>query len=109
MFLAAWWSRGSSVPRSGQECQRIESPFWTSTPQPERLWLWVTWKGVSGSHTVTSDVGAPLTFDQPISQDGNGTLIFTAAGAYHYHCSIHPSMRGAIVVSAPNSTHGAGT
>jgi plastocyanin len=28
----------------------------------------VTWKGVSGSHTVTSDAGAPMAFDQPISQ-----------------------------------------
>jgi plastocyanin len=68
----------------------------------------VTWKGVSGSHTVTSDAGAPMAFDQPISQGGTVTVTFTVAGTYHYHCSIHPSMHGAIVVSAPSSTPGAG-
>jgi plastocyanin len=64
----------------------------------------VTWKGVSGSHTVTSDAGSPVTFDQPISQGGSVTVTFTAGGTYHYHCSFHPSMHGTIVVSVPNST-----
>jgi len=68
----------------------------------------VTWKGVSGSHTVTSDPGSPVTFDQPISQGGTVTVTFAAAGTYHYHCSIHPSMHGTIVVSSPSSTPGAG-
>jgi plastocyanin len=64
----------------------------------------VTWKGVSGSHTVTSDAGSPVVFDQPISQGGTVTVTFTMVGTYHYHCSIHPSMHGTIVVSAASST-----
>jgi plastocyanin len=60
----------------------------------------VTWKGVSGSHTVTSDAGAPMMFDQPISQGGTVTVTFTKAGTYNYHCSIHASMHGTIVVTA---------
>jgi plastocyanin len=60
----------------------------------------VTWKGVSGSHTVTSDAGAPMAFDQPISQGSTVTVTFTKAGTYNYHCSIHASMHGTIVVTA---------
>jgi plastocyanin len=60
----------------------------------------VTWKGVSGSHTVTSDAGALMAFDQPISQGGTVTVTFTTAGTYHYRCSIHASMHGTIVVTA---------
>jgi plastocyanin len=59
----------------------------------------VTWKGVSGSHTVTSDAGAPMAFDQPISQGGTVTVTFTTAGTYNYHCSIHASMHGTIIVT----------
>jgi plastocyanin len=60
----------------------------------------VTWKGVSGSHTVTSDAGAPMAFDQPISQGTTVMVTFTKAGTYNYHCSIHASMHGTIVVTA---------
>jgi plastocyanin len=60
----------------------------------------VTWKGVSGSHTVTSDAGAPMTFDQSISEGGTVTVTFTTAGTYKYHCSIHASMHGTIIVTA---------
>jgi plastocyanin len=60
----------------------------------------VTWKGVSGSHTVTSDAGAPMAFDQPISQGGTVTITFTKAGTYTYHCSIHASMHGTIIVTS---------
>jgi len=63
----------------------------------------VTWKGVSGSHTVTSDPGAPMAFDQPISQGGTVMVTFTKVGTYRYHCSIHPSMHGTIVVSSAGS------
>lgn len=60
----------------------------------------VTWKGVSGSHTVTSDDSAPMKFDQPISEGGTVTVTFTQAGTYEYHCSIHASMHGKIIVTA---------
>ncbi len=60
----------------------------------------VTWKGVSGSHTVTSDDSAPMKFDQPISEGGTVTVTFTQAGTYEYHCSIHASMHGKIIVTS---------
>jgi plastocyanin len=60
----------------------------------------VTWKGVSGSHTVTSDADSPMAFDHPISQGDMVTVTFAQAGTYKYHCSIHASMHGTIIVTA---------
>ena len=48
------------------------------------------------AHTVTSDVGNA--FDDAASE---GTTTFTAPtkpGSYPFHCSIHPSMHGTLVV-----------
>jgi plastocyanin len=60
----------------------------------------VTWKGVSGAHTVTSDDRAPMQFDQSIAEGGVVTVTFTQAGTYEYHCSVHKSMRGKIIVTS---------
>jgi plastocyanin len=60
----------------------------------------VTWKGVSGAHTVTSDDGAPIQFDQSIGEGGAVTVTFTQAGTYKYHGSVHRLMRGKIIVTA---------
>jgi plastocyanin len=60
----------------------------------------VTFKGVSGDHTVTSDPGSPMAFDQGVSQGSSITITFANPGTYKYHCSIHASMHGTIVVTA---------
>jgi plastocyanin len=60
----------------------------------------VSFKGVSGSHTVTSDADSPMAFDQSISSGDTVTITFAKAGTYKYHCSIHASMHGVIVVTA---------
>jgi plastocyanin len=60
----------------------------------------VTWTNSDGtSHTVVSDTGAPVAFTSPPIANGASFLFtFTQAGTYPYHCSIHPSMTGTIVV-----------
>ena len=60
----------------------------------------VTWKGVSGAHTVTSDASAPRPFDQAIGEGGSVRVTFTQIGTYDYHCSVHRLMRGKIIVTA---------
>jgi len=60
----------------------------------------VTFKGVSGTHTVTSDPGAPMAFDQGVAEGSSITITFANPGTYKYHCSIHASMHGTIVVTA---------
>ena len=48
-------------------------------------------------HTVTSDAAA---FDSgTIGSGGSYSETFDTAGIYAYHCSIHPNMRGMVIVS----------
>ena len=60
----------------------------------------VTWtNNDSTAHTVTDDlsnVGGPASGN--IQPGSTYSYTFDKAGSYQYHCSIHPSMRGTIVV-----------
>ena len=61
------------------------------------------------SHTVTSDnsswtsatLGAPNGTNSYGYPTGGGTFshMFSSAGTYHYHCSIHAGMTGVVVVT----------
>lgn len=60
----------------------------------------VKWTNADSTlHTVTS-TAVPLngTFDATVSTGVSVCLKFTAAGAFNYHCSIHPSMTGLVTV-----------
>ena len=48
-------------------------------------------------HTASLDDGACETGNIPTG--GTGALLFTAAGTYPYHCAIHPTMTGTVVVT----------
>jgi len=52
------------------------------------------------NHTSTSDGGSALTWNlNPVGPGKTSTAVtFSAAGTYAYHCAIHPSMTGIIVV-----------
>ncbi len=60
----------------------------------------VTWtNNDSTAHTVTDDlsnVGGPASGD--IQPGSTYSFTFNKTGSFQYHCSIHPSMRGTIVV-----------
>ncbi|MDD1684973.1 MAG: cupredoxin domain-containing protein [Methanoregula sp.] len=60
----------------------------------------VTWTNEdSAPHTVVSDANAPVPFTSPSLATGSSfPFTFTQAGTYSYHCSIHPSMKGTVVV-----------
>jgi plastocyanin len=60
----------------------------------------VTWtNNGSVSHTSTSNTGA---WDTGVIAPGttSAAVTFNTAGTFAYHCAIHPSMTGTIVVSA---------
>jgi plastocyanin len=57
----------------------------------------VTWKNNGGvTHTVTSTSG--LFNSGNISPGANFQFTFENAGTYTYHCSIHTSMTGTVIV-----------
>ena len=49
------------------------------------------------SHTVTSD-GAQRLFDLSANPGESVTLAFETAGAFPYHCGVHPDMKGVVNV-----------
>lgn len=58
----------------------------------------VTWtNNDSIAHTVTSDTGGELNSGD-IQPGSTYSHTFNQTGSFQYHCSIHPSMRGTIVV-----------
>jgi plastocyanin len=59
----------------------------------------VTWTNNAGTtHTATSDTGAWDTGNLAPGATSNA-VPFPTAGTFAYHCAIHPSMVGAVVVS----------
>jgi plastocyanin len=49
-------------------------------------------------HTITSDWGTELN-SGTLSTGQTYTHAFEQAGAYSYHCSLHPTMKGKIIVT----------
>ena len=59
----------------------------------------VEWTNKMGlPHTVTPDNGE-FPGSGPLSQGGTFSHVFDEAGTVSYHCEIHNSMKGAVVVT----------
>lgn len=68
----------------------------------------VTWTNNDRApHTVTADNGA---FDKQVAASGgSATITFSAAGTFAYHCNVHPTMTGTVVVQAASAAGGSAT
>src|SRR5256714_15259786 len=75
---------------------------WCFSPNPIQITTGstVTWTNNTGPrHTATSDTGAWTTGS--IGPGGTSAAVaFPTAGTFPYHCAIHPSMTGTVIVSA---------
>jgi plastocyanin len=62
----------------------------------------VTWTNQdSAPHIVVSDTGSPAAFSSDsLSTGASYKFTFAQPGTYTYHCSIHPSMKGTIIVQS---------
>ncbi|MFA5268846.1 MAG: plastocyanin/azurin family copper-binding protein [Methanoregula sp.] len=60
----------------------------------------VTWTNQDPApHALVSDPGTPASFSsESLSTGSSYTFTFGQAGIYAYSCSIHPSMKGSIIV-----------
>jgi plastocyanin len=62
----------------------------------------VVWtNSTAAPHTSTSDGSSAVTWDSSIISPGQ-TFHFTfmQTGTFHYHCNVHPTMHGTIVVTS---------
>ena len=62
----------------------------------------VTWINQDPTpHTIVSDTGSLVPFSSdPLTTGATYNVTFTTPGSYTYHCSIHPSMTGTIIVQS---------
>lgn len=51
------------------------------------------------SHSIVANGAGPLFSSPTLAPGATFTFTFTAAGTYEYHCGIHGSMTGSIVVN----------
>jgi len=75
---------------------------WCFSPNPVRITAGstVTWTNTTGpTHTSTSDTGAWNTGNIAPGTT-SGAVSFPTAGTFTYHCAIHPTMTGSVIVSA---------
>ena len=61
----------------------------------------VTWMSAGPpTHTSTSLASPPVWDSGNIAGGGHYSHTFAKPGTYRYHCKIHPSMKGTVVVTA---------
>jgi plastocyanin len=91
-------SSNSTAPENGNV--QMTHMLFTPSQISVRVGGTVTWANNDNTaHTVIDDlsaVGGPHSGD--IQPGSSYSFTFNKAGSYQYHCSIHPSMRGTIVV-----------
>jgi plastocyanin len=92
----------SAANTSAQIVNCASPPTWCFSPKPIQITVGstVTWTNATAlTHTATSDSGA---WDTGNIAPGatSGAVSFPTAGTFTYHCAIHPSMTGSVIVSA---------
>jgi len=96
----------SAANTSAQIVNCAGTPSWCFSPKPIQITVGstVTWtNGTAPTHTATSDTAAWGTGN--IAPGATSSAIsFPTAGTFTYHCAIHPSMTGSVIVSAAAAT-----
>lgn len=96
---AGGYSSGNATTAAGGAIVRVLGTAFVPTTVTISRNQYVTWRNEDGvDHTTTSDSAgwnATLTGSPP----GSFQRFFNTAGSYTYHCNIHPSMTGTVVVN----------
>ena len=96
----------SAANTSAQIVNCAGTPSWCFSPKPIQITVGstVTWtNGTALTHTATSDTAAWGTGNIAPGATSS-TISFPTAGTFTYHCAIHPSMTGSVIVSAATAT-----
>ena len=108
LLVAALLVAPAIVSAANSSAQIIDCPPASGCFSPNPITIKVgdsvTWtNNGSVSHTSTSNTGA---WDTGSISSGatSRAVAFPTAGTFPYHCAIHPSMTGAVIVSAVTAT-----
>ena len=99
-YLAMQKSGNGNNTPVGDNPVSISNFAFSPTPINVHVGDTVTWKNNDATtHTVTSDTGSAVQFSSGnVGQGSTYAFMFTQAGDFAYHCSIHPSMHGIVHV-----------
>jgi plastocyanin len=111
VIVVPGWLLGSLAASAANTPAQIVNcagtPPWCFSPRPIQVTVGstVTWTNATApTHTATSDTGAWDTGN--IAPGATSSAIsFLTAGTFTYHCAIHPSMTGSVVVTAVAATN----
>ena len=93
---AASTTSGAGTPASGTAVA-IDNFAFSPAALNVKMGQQVTWTNKQDvAHTVTADGGA---FDHPMPSGATFSFTFATAGTVAYHCTIHPFMKGTVVVA----------
>jgi plastocyanin len=101
-------SSGQNTGSSGQNASvSINNFAFNPTPITITADTTVTWKNDQDvTHTVTSDQGSMESFNSgDLAPGATYSHTFNTAGTYDYHCSIHTSMHGQVIVMTSGTSN----
>jgi plastocyanin len=107
-LLAATWLSAGQARAANPDSVDIVNLAYNPAELSVQVGHTVTWTNNDGlGHTATSDAGAPAAFDSStIAPSGTFQFTFDVVGTYAYHCAIHASMHGTVVVEAAAASVG---
>ena len=90
------------VPAGGSNAIAIKNFAFSPSTLMIKTGTTVTWMNKDGAvHQIASDSGAPVAFTSAsLANEASYQFTFTQPGTYTYHCPIHPSMKGTIIVQS---------
>jgi plastocyanin len=100
----------ASVPAAAAACAKatsagsvqVEIEDFAFKPEPiqAKVGDTITWTNKDGTpHSASPDANPECATDT-LNKDASGSITYSVAGTYAYHCAIHPTqMKGTIVVS----------
>jgi plastocyanin len=89
---------GTGSPQPGNSAVTIQNFSFTPKVTTITVGSTITWTNNDSTvHTITSN-DSSFTSSAVISPGQSYSYTFTNAGTYNYHCSLHTSMTGTVVV-----------
>jgi plastocyanin len=85
-------------PAAGPASVTIKDYVYAPDPVRVRAGSSVTWTNNDAApHTASADNGAWDTGS--LTEGKSGTVRFDTPGTYSYHCALHPTMKGKVIVA----------